>query len=444
MRIYTWVAILSLAWTQGVPPPSPPKGSSIVEGAVLRSDKQEPIPEVLISMTPTTYQGAQLTPLTGWTDNAGRFTIENVPQGTYRVTAHRDGYFGPVTESSTEIPLEPSLTLTVGAQDRKSGVDFLLTPGGAIAGLIEAPTGRPAFSAVVRAIPIDGPGEAATVNTNDRGEYRFFWLRPGRYLISSVPPWKSIDDQPADNYTLSYYPGTTDASSATAIELTAGGDIRGVNFSYRGTLTVTVKGKVTSTVPLMQNSFDLYLFPHESSISESQVRSPTSARVPNAATFSDQGQFEIRSVRPGTYDVGVETTGADYRRYVALTPIVVGSANLDDVTVNIQQPGAITGTVIAADASVQGELATVRIQVQRSSTRSAEMTNLLRLPGVSPDAAGRFTISAVTAGGYRLTIQPPSLSIVDVRQNGKSILNDGLTINDGPQPPLEVVVGRAQ
>jgi hypothetical protein len=37
-----------------------------------------------------------------------------------------------------------------------------------------------------------------------------------------------------------------------------------------------------------------------------------------------------------------------------------------------------------------------------------------------------------------------SAVIVDVRQNGKSILNNGLTITEGPPSPVEVIVGRAR
>jgi hypothetical protein len=419
---------------------------------VKRSDRQEPISEVLISLTPDPGLRT-LTTLIGWTDNEGRFRIDNIPEGTYRVSVHRDGFFGPVTEPSAEIPPESSITLSVRAQELKPPINFWLTPGGAISGRITAPTGRPAFRARVHAIPINGPGDKTTVSTNDRGEYRFFWLKPGQYVISSVPPWESFEDTPAENYSVTYYPGTADASAAIPIELKGGADIRGVDFSYKSAFTVTVKGKITSAVPLRSGGgplanvpslFNLYLFPHESPAPESQVRSPKSASVRNEARLPGDGLFEIRNVAPGTYDLGVELNGIEAKRYTALVPITVGFATLENVTVNIQQPSSINGTVIAADPSMQNGLAGVRVEVQRSSTQSAEMAGFLLWPGGFTDASGRFTIRDIPSGGYRLTMTSSSAVIVDVRQNGKSILNNGLTITEGPPSPVEVIVGRAR
>jgi len=67
-------------------------------------------------------------------------------------------------------------------------------------------------------------------STNDLGEYRIFGLPPGRYYISAthrgammmmmdgMSQDRSANQQPDEDYTPAYYPGTTDPATAAARE----------------------------------------------------------------------------------------------------------------------------------------------------------------------------------------------------------------------------------
>src|SRR5262245_24629573 len=70
-------------------------------------------------------------------------------------------------------------------------------PPGVIAGRVVDDDGRPMRGVRVRALvraSRDGPSEMTprgnTSTTNDRGEFRLFWLEPGAYyiLINPIPP----------------------------------------------------------------------------------------------------------------------------------------------------------------------------------------------------------------------------------------------------------------
>jgi hypothetical protein len=94
--------------------------------------------------------------------------------------------------------------------------------------------------------------------SDDRGEYRLFWLPPGLYYISAEPQGGRLGNAAmivmadgaaghmvrtdSDNVRSTaerlgqtdipvYYPGTIDAASAQPVDVRAGSDIGGIDFS---------------------------------------------------------------------------------------------------------------------------------------------------------------------------------------------------------------------
>src|SRR5262249_54000360 len=116
---------------------------------------------------------------------------------------------------------------------------------------------------------------AKAAYTDDRGEYRLFWLPPGVYYVTAQPSGQSfpggafviMDDAnhrtvrvTANGATLNgsrsgidklgqadaplFYPGTADSRSAAPIDLKPGLDISGIDFSLERVRTHTVRGTV--------------------------------------------------------------------------------------------------------------------------------------------------------------------------------------------------------
>jgi FecR protein/Carboxypeptidase regulatory-like domain len=141
-------------------------------------------------------------PQTVSTDSQGRFQFSDVAPGQYIVSAEREGYLAP---ASPENPTARRLTayysgwsaassgrrdeqhVTIEAGQAPLEISLNLVRGGIIAGRILDPQGRPAVTADVRIAPrtqamVLGKGEIQAT-TNDRGEYRAFWLLPGEYVV---------------------------------------------------------------------------------------------------------------------------------------------------------------------------------------------------------------------------------------------------------------------
>src|SRR5262249_60264061 len=98
------------------------------------------------------------------------------------------------------------------------------------------------------------PG-SGTAKTNDRGEYRLYWLTPGKYYLSAGSasgPTRALEfggtgDSPnglQESYALTYYPGAADLKDAAAIEVQAGGELSAIDFNVPGQLLRKVRGRV--------------------------------------------------------------------------------------------------------------------------------------------------------------------------------------------------------
>ena len=82
-----------------------------------------------------------------------------------------------------------------------SGIVLAMTPTGSISGRVYDAEGEPLGKAqveVMRPVYKDGQRMLTIVEivaSDDRGEYRLFWLPPGRYYVaakSALPPYRAV------------------------------------------------------------------------------------------------------------------------------------------------------------------------------------------------------------------------------------------------------------
>src|SRR5438477_3459359 len=136
-------------------------------------------PEMPVSPSLTIPGPAPL--LTTTTEIDGRFVFRNVRPGRYRLVTTRPGY--------VRRPI--GVTVTAG---RTEEVQLSLTATGAISGRVVGASGEPLGNIDVSALKPSFQngrrvlGVVQSVRTNDRGEYRLFWLAPSRYLLRATHP----------------------------------------------------------------------------------------------------------------------------------------------------------------------------------------------------------------------------------------------------------------
>src|SRR5438552_18542859 len=150
-----------------------------LQGVVVHAGGTEPVTKANIALQDISENSRTFTSITS---EAGKFIIRDVPAGKYELTVTRPGY------------VQSDQSLTLEDDPRPRNVIVALNPTGAISGRIFDEFGEPVIGAEVRAMKsfyqrggrILVPMQSAV--TDDRGEYRLFWLPPGRYFVSAVGP----------------------------------------------------------------------------------------------------------------------------------------------------------------------------------------------------------------------------------------------------------------
>ena len=131
------------------------------------------------------------------TDSEGRYRLTNLPEGEYEARALLGGCVSE--QPSRNEALAESFSLKEG--ESRENVDFALLRGGVITGRVTDADGRPAIARTITLQVVAGQGRKVEARdlprsismvmnsymfqTDDRGVYRIFGLRAGRYLVSA-------------------------------------------------------------------------------------------------------------------------------------------------------------------------------------------------------------------------------------------------------------------
>src|SRR5262245_17093305 len=178
------------------------------------------------------------------TDAEGRYRATNLPEGKYEAHVSLGGCVRE--KPSPNGTLNESFSLGEGAS--RENVDFTLVRGGVITGRVTDADGRPLIDRSVTLQVVDGQGRkqdarglqnvadllmnADMFQTDDRGIYRIYGLRAGRYLVSSGGDANGamiLSTGAGAQYPRAWHPDATDENQAKIIEVDAGGEVSGVD-----------------------------------------------------------------------------------------------------------------------------------------------------------------------------------------------------------------------
>lgn len=189
------------------------------------------------------------------TDTGGRFEIQGVDPGRYRLRVIRDGYV--TMEYGQRTPSDPGAVMALSPGQTLKDLLFRLLPSAVISGRIQDEDGnllpwvrvsalREVYSRGRRRLATE-----VTVLTNDLREYRLFGLRPGRYFIrATYKPGQKLDEEEGDNseelgksgYVPTYYPGTSDPVKGIALAIKTGEEISAMDFLVQQATAYSIRG----------------------------------------------------------------------------------------------------------------------------------------------------------------------------------------------------------
>jgi len=497
---------------------APLTGNAVIEGRVVIFATSEPVrgARVILNTDPVSDS-----PMVAISDDNGGFAFRAVPSGKYQLLATRDGYVrGLYGQRSVN---GPGSSITVEAGQNLKSMTVGLTPMSAISGTIRNRLGEAVANVDVRALKTvyqDGRPTLVQIQvtrSNDLGDYRLYYLEPGKYFVSAIPqegpipvasdsglvarlnvvpgsPFGSASGPNAsvvtgansytnqgivspietgETYVPSYFPGVSDLSQATSIDLRAGATFKGADFVVSEVRAVRIRGQLRdSTTGQPVKGTSVVLTPQAS----------VPAVFDRYGRTTETGELEFRGIPPGAYDLiastGALPTGISFAvprgpgtviidkassssatttgdtRLLARTPLRVGAADIENVTLNLQPPFRINGNVTFDGAVTIEQKAGLSIQLIPASALPQEddsgavLTRRIRsfsMPGsVAPN--GAFTITGAFSGVYRIAIRgaaklPSGAFVKSARLQGVDILGQRLILDAEPTGALEIVIG---
>ncbi len=448
-----------------------------VEGIVVKIGTGEPVfrAQVVLSVVEGPIRGT----LAATTDGSGKFAVSNIPPGRYRIFASRDGYVR--AEYGQRTPGGSGKVLTFVAGQQLKDVLLPLTATSTISGRVFDRYGEPVVNTNVQALKYryaNGQRVLATVQsarTNDLGEYRLYWLQPGKYIVSATPPLGprvdgnfimlengaavSVIASPVDVIRLNgnaaaslgivpsnevgltvYYPGATDAGSAAPVDLKPGVHFAGVDFTIVPVRAVNVRGRViSSTTGQRPRGGSVMLVSHGTGGTVSQR---------NATISASTGDFEFEGVAPGSYEI-VSTSNDPTipglaGRLSARITVEVGNVDLDNVSVILQPGFKVAGRLLIEGQPAKTTQGSPVIQV------NLRLDPPVNGPGFPPTAGtvnstdGSFTVTGVSSGTYRVAVTnlPKNAYVKSALLGGTEVLNAGVRIDGEPGGALEIQIGQ--
>ena len=420
------------------------KDDCSISGMVVKLAGSEPLKSASVQLQSTDDRGSS--PTTVHTDSGGHFELRGIQAGRYLLRVMRTGFVSQQYGQRT--PSGPGAILALSPGQQMNDLLFRLIPSATISGRVENEDGEPlpwAHVSALRQVYAGGSRTLSmeeTVPTNDRGEYRLFGLRPGRYFLAAnyrpgghqVGQDEEAEFENADSgredYVRTFYPGVPDASKAEAIAVKAGEEIPSMDFLLQPVAVYKVRGHVHNLVATSSKSS------HNHIVVQLQ---PKKSGIYNTYSFGQNnfvnadGTFDLDGVLPGSYILSAQWFD-DGKRHYARQSIEVGNADVEGVHLTIAPGGTVSGHV-----RWEGSLSPAQNLVVMA--QGVDEDNPAGLHA-RVDSDGSFTLNDAPDLPLRVSVygQSQDSYLKAVTYGGVDSLEDGFTARAGVAATLEVTL----
>lgn len=430
---------LSAAVAQVPDPPS----AALVEGSVINKLTGAPVKSAhVIYNRIAPGAGAPSSPISKDTDAEGHFSIQLAP-GSYRLWVERSGFARQIYGALSPAGEGTTLTLAPGQQLRQ--IMFRVAPLGAIAGRVSDEDGEPVMGVGIQVLRFNHANgrrqliSVAGASSNDRGEYRVFGLRAGRYLLRASLPGAPISrpvetgaltPEAQDPYASVYYPGVLEVDSASPVSLAEGSELADVDFQLHKVRAVTVRGHMVSPAEKFSASQIQVVLAHN----EGNVAS----YIDRASAFVDPvtGKFEIRGVSPGSYLLVAAQLFSGHPLGGRVLVEVSATGAPEDVTAALTPGFDILGNV-EVEGAPRGSASSLTVRLLPS-----EGLALGPHPSSKVAGDGSIRLAGVTPGVWTLVIDslPEGLWVKTESYAGNEVLAGEFNAGESTRGQLSIVL----
>jgi hypothetical protein len=316
---------------------------------------------------------------TALTNAKGIYTVSGLPTGSYDVSfSVLDGdYLEQWYDAENASASATSVSVTQGSET--SGIDAQLDPPAQIQGTVtDASNGKP-LSGVKVAVESSSGQLLEEASTGTDGTYDAQNLYPGSYTVELDPP-------SGENYLTQYYNGASSTSNATAVTVSVGANVTGIDAALQagGQISGTVTSEVSAAA---LSNVGVYIYDSSGSYVE-------------VAYTDSSGDYTASALPTGSYVVEFYGVSPYYTQYYngqssygSANPVSV-TAGKDTVEIDaaMSSGGQVTGTVTSSATSQPIANAAVIAEYPNGGYAGEAQTN----------SSGVYTIGGLATGDYTI------------------------------------------
>lgn len=412
-------------------------GIGSIEGFVHLAGKGTPVAGAHVYASP----GRHMT----IADDAGKFELQNLSPGTYRVEINQNMGAGPHQSKTVRVDAGQQVT-----------TDFLLQPTAAISGRVLDHKGEPVANASVFLVVRDYQHSqlryiySSMTKSDDEGHYSIMNVDAGRAYIleasNSSPDLNSSAHDPVDiklrkrTDIPTWYPEGDSPESGLVMSFAPGEHMQSVDIRLRESVSYCIDGVLLGPNGPAALTYSLRELEPESDI----VGGSGFFATPPTASADAHGQFRTCRLHPGLYRLqtfpAFEMTGPSF---LGETEIAIQDKDAHNVRViarpKLDVPGEIAWDGKAPDQPFEGKIA-VSLEPLGRAYFSSEINGThqeVSVPGI-------FQFSSMLMGDYlvRLRHLPEGSYVKEVAYGGFSVLHSPLSVGARSGTGLHVVLAR--
>jgi uncharacterized protein (DUF2141 family) len=438
----------------------------------------------------------------------GKFSFTDLKEGKYRLAAIRVGsnYF-PAEYGQHDVR-QRGLPFPVTAGQAVRNLKLEMATTGAITGQVVDEDGQPIGHATVMALSEQyQKGEPRwyierIIMTDERGNYRLFWLGPGRYKVAAVyenPQQRNMNMGPAgppgrgaaryratspnltrqimpngeiveEAYGVVYHGGVVDPLLARSIDVHPGEQYNGIDISMGvgKSRTHHLRGTVISGATGQP-------------VAGAQVGAIPLRWSPNAlvltGTTNARGMFDLSGAFPERYVLGAVVVAPSNNQLppgvvvpagvvlnggvsqIGYLSVEVANGDIENIRVVANDGVNISGHVVIEGRPASAndpDLPRMNVSLVRAPDLIAMPPGMMPLPPLPPGtppnsrpgngqvlASGDFNL-LVSQGDYRLNVNgslPSNGYVKSIRIGGDDIQRSGMHVAGAVQNPIQIVIG---
>jgi hypothetical protein len=348
----------------------------------------------------------------------GSYRIHRLEPGAYVLRVQAEGYAFAIyrPNASGNVPSfgAQAAPVTVTAANDTSGIDFPLAKAGVLSGRVTDERGKPIAGAQILVFSEIGTQDQTRMvqtaggQTDRQGEYRIDGMQVGEYLVAAsdttagrfgnvIDRSDPLKDTPFPTYDRTFYPGVTEQSQATRINLEAGEERYGIDVVLHRTGGFKVSGRILNVDGLP--SFDCTLLFRRKS--EESLMGPT---VVFTSVNMRDGTFVRSGLSSGVYRVTGGTRNAEPPGFLN-DEVVIQDRDIEGLVLQLRPGSKVKGS-LRLDGKPTNQIEDSPRQ-SRIFLTPADNSQIVSFQGMSVASRSQGDAIVNDKGEFSLDVLPP-------------------------------------